>query len=131
DRGVPSLTPHMVLDINLTGPSNPAGLVAIGGTTYFSAGDGIHGQELWKSDGTATGTMLVNDINPGSAGSNPGYLTNVNGTLFFTANDGADGEELWKSDGTAASNGLDKDVDHGTDGDKHISLTNRNGIHIS
>ena len=68
---MPSLTPQMVLDINPTGPSNPAGLVAIGATTYFSADDRVHGQELWKSDGTAAGTMLVNDINPGSASSNP------------------------------------------------------------
>ena len=44
-------------------------MVAIGSTAYFTADDGVHGEELWKSDGTAAGTVLVKDINPGSAGS--------------------------------------------------------------
>src|SRR5262245_55669770 len=90
DRVTPSLTPQMVLDINTnTLPSNPSQMVAIGPITYFAADDGVHGVALWKSDGTAAGTVLVKDINPGS-------LTNVNGTLFFTADDGVHGIELWR-----------------------------------
>ncbi len=60
------------------------------------------GAELWKSDGTAAGTVLVKDIYPPGyyGSSNPSNFTNVNGTLFFTANDGTNGTELWKSDGT-------------------------------
>src|SRR5437763_2852314 len=73
DRVVPSQVPQMVLDINPTLlSSNPTGLMAVGATTYFSADDGAHGQELWKSDGTAAGTLMVKDINPGSPGSSPG-----------------------------------------------------------
>ena len=72
DRVTLSLTPQMVLDINpSTLSSNPSEMVAIGSTTYFTADDGVHGVELWKSDGTAAGTVLVKDINPGSAGSDP------------------------------------------------------------
>src|SRR5262249_5179286 len=56
------------------------------------------------------GTVLVRDINSGSAGSDPSNLTNVNGTLFFTANDGVNGAELWKSDGTADGTTLVKDI---------------------
>ena len=66
----------------------------------FSANDGIHGQELWKSDGTSDGTVLVGDFWDGGRGSYPNQLTNVDGTLFFWM-DGESGWELWKSDGTS------------------------------
>src|SRR5262249_3286128 len=56
-----------------------------------------HGRELWQSDGTQAGTVLVRDITVGPAGSNPLGLVNVNGTLFFTATDGFSGYELWKA----------------------------------
>jgi len=55
-----------------------------------------HGNELWESDGTEAGTVLVKDINPGSsygfpAGSSPNNLTAVGGALYFTAADGVSG----------------------------------------
>ena len=34
------------------------------GEALFHASDGVHGDELWITDGTATGTKLVRDINP-------------------------------------------------------------------
>src|SRR4051794_15760626 len=68
--------------------SYPSGLVKIGDTVYFQAGDAVHGRELWKSDGTPAGTVLVKDIQPGAGGSTPSFLTGLNGALVFTANDG-------------------------------------------
>ena len=45
--------------------------------------------ELWKSDGTEAGTVMVKDIRSGYQWFHPYQsLTNVNCTLFFTANDG-------------------------------------------
>src|SRR5438874_12326946 len=82
--------------------SAPAFFVPVGSSVfYFRANDGIHGTELWRSDGTAEGTALVADITASSANADPASLINVNGTLFFTATETAHGRELWKSDGTA------------------------------
>lgn len=53
------------------------------------------GWELWASDGTPEGTILLADIDPGPASSIPLSLRNISETLFFWA----DGD-VWKSDGT-------------------------------
>ena len=91
DRTLPSGTPQLLLSNTGVALLSPTDFVVIGSTAYFSANDGTHGQELWKTDGTATGTVMVADINAGSA-AYPSNLTNVNGELFF-----ADGGSLWKS----------------------------------
>src|SRR5262249_29145247 len=83
--------------------------------------------ELWKSDGTPDGTLLVKDIQPGSASSSPASLTNVNGTLFFTAFDPAVGTEVWKSDGTAAGTALVKDIRPGASSSSPTALADVDG----
>ena len=88
----------------------------VNGTLFFTATNGTSGYELWKSDGTSEGTVMVKDINPGSQSSTPFQLTNVNGTLFFRANNGTNGTELWKSDGTPAGTVLVKDINPGSEG---------------
>ena len=67
----------------------------VNGTLYFQANDGINGIELWKSNGTTTGTVLVADINPGTPNSGSNGMTVMNSTLFFSANDGVNGVEPW------------------------------------
>jgi ELWxxDGT repeat protein len=100
----------------------------VNGTLFFVADDGTNGRELWKSDGTDAGTVMVRDIlTPLSAagtrnalsltqgiGSNPLELQNVGGTLYFYANDGAHGIEPWRSDGTSAGTFMIKDINYGT-----------------
>lgn len=104
----------------------------VGPRVVFTAEDGTHGRELWRSDGTETGTVLVKDINPGSGGSVEYWwqseLTDVNGTLFLAAHNGTIGRELWKSDGTAAGTALVKDINPGSNGSDPANLANVNGI---
>ena len=82
----------------------------LGTDAYFIADDGISGPELWRSDGSDPGTVIVKDICPGACGGWPRALTTVGGTLYFTADDGVHGRELWKTDGTAAGTTLVKDI---------------------
>jgi RHS repeat-associated protein len=89
-------------------------MVAIGSTLYFVAEDSTHGEELWKSDGTSSGTVMVKDINVGSGSSSICRLTNINGTLYFAANDGTSGLELWTSDGTSSGTTIVKDIKSGS-----------------
>ncbi|WP_254066404.1 ELWxxDGT repeat protein, partial [Microcystis aeruginosa] len=105
--------------------SNPFNLTAVGNTLtlYFTADDGVNGTELWKSDGTAAGTVLVRDIRAGSSSSSLENLTAVGSTLFFTVDDGVNGKELWKSDGTAAGTVLVRDIRAGSSSSNPRNLT--------
>lgn len=84
--------------------------IILGNNLFFVANDGMHGYELWTSDGTPDGTKLVKDIKPGSGSSDPKYLTPFNGKLYFSATDGISGAELWVSDGTESGTHMLKDL---------------------
>jgi ELWxxDGT repeat protein len=92
--------PELAYPLDLTDMNGTLLFTADDGTTlFFRANDG-RGYELWRSDGTGAGTLLVREIAPGPGGSVPASLTSVNGRLVFSASDGQSGYELWRSDGT-------------------------------
>jgi ELWxxDGT repeat protein len=102
--GTPAGT-RLLQDINLTtasaggpGGSDPADFFIAGSTLYFSADDGVHGRELWKTDGTSSGTVLVKDLVPGGGAGDPReHAILPSGEVLFVAQSG-----LWKTDGTEA-----------------------------
>ena len=99
------------------GGQQAKGLVKCGSYWYFRATTCAEGGELWRTDGTAAGTTMVKDLNPGAAGSEPTWLTCCKSgsteTLFFRATGVGTGVELYKSDGTAAGTVLVKDIETG------------------
>ena len=106
-------TVSLFKDINPSpeaGDSRPSDITEAGGITYFTASEFLTGEELWRTDGTAAGTVLVKDIFPGAGDSSPNELTAFNGRLFFRAFDPVNGTELWESDGTPAGTVLVKDI---------------------
>ena len=107
--------------------SDPRFLTNVSGTLLFSADDGTGGRELWRSDGTEAGTVLVADLAPGSASSNPSFLVNANGTLFFAATNGSQGVELWRSDGTLPGTSLVADIRPGAASSSPADLIFANG----
>jgi len=88
---------------------------------------------LWQSDGTAAGTTMVGDINPGMSHSYPQGLTDVNGRLFFTADDGAYGHEVWTlAEGTTrvvtpAVSGFPATITAGVSGGFTVTARNADG----
>jgi len=67
------------------------GLTNVNGTLYFAVEAPGRTTQLWRSDGTATGTIQVGTISFNSSTS----FVNVNGALFFAGDDGVHGSEPW------------------------------------
>jgi ELWxxDGT repeat protein len=90
-----------IKDLGLFDPAafEPVASVVAGGLLYFVSNDAAHGQELWRTDGTPAGTLLVADLQPGAGSSLSLELTAYGDRLFFTADDGEHGRELWVTRG--------------------------------
>ncbi len=69
---------------------------------FYRANDGLHGTELWVTDGTAFGTRMLADINPRGSTSFWSTWVVTPTYVYFVADDSFLGIELWRTDGTTA-----------------------------
>lgn len=107
-------TINIVKNINSTSAAHPRPLKVANNKLFFSARESASGNELWVTDGTENGTMMVKDINPGTADADPYHIGELNGKLLFSAKDGTTGRKLWLTDGTATGTVLYSDFHVGT-----------------
>src|SRR5690349_14985636 len=103
----------LVKDLNTKADSSfssfPEFITAVGTKIVYAAEDASAGHELWVSDGTKAGTLLLKDINP-TGDSNPSnpesysdgmpageqqHFVELDGKILFVADDGTHGFELW------------------------------------
>ncbi len=96
----------------MTGDYPPQNYTVVGNKMYFQFGSG-NGLELWVTDGTASGTAQVLDLNPGNNGSgyNYGGISNApmigyNGKVYYQGSTTIGMKELYVSDGTAGGTTL-------------------------
>lgn len=113
---------HRLKDVNATpngggtNASQPEQFLPAGDLLFFVAHDGVHGFELWCSDGTEAGTVLTRDLYadqaPGSATLKPKLFGAADGVAFMQWRRKAmsspldTGRELCVSDGTLAGTHL-------------------------
>ncbi len=84
---------------------------------FLIASDPFVGAELWKSDGTDAGTVMVKNINPGSAyaftppfSGGTKLSSDPSGPFYFRATDGEHDFEPWTSDGTEQGTMMIEDI---------------------
>lgn len=142
-KATASSAPSLVEDL-YTGTNNssfPYNFIAINAATenivYFSAYNSSYGQELWRSDGTAAGTYVVNIFYTTSlcfpslcydytGSSNPGHFATTGTYVFFQATSNSAGTEVFYIDKDDASATLVEDEIVGGDLDP-LYLTNMSG----
>ena len=99
----------MLMDIHASGDSIPGRELGIhvvetdrGNRFFFDADDGVHGRELWVSDGTSIGTTMLGDMESGDAIDwNSEITTWMNGVVFTT--NGQQGNRMWWSNGSVTT----------------------------
>lgn len=101
---------------------NKYNLFTNGTYLLFAANTAAEGLELWTSNGTAAGTVLLKNIHAGADSSSPRNFYVLNNIVLFLARDAANGEELWKTDGTAGGTLLVKDINAGLGSSASLEL---------
>lgn len=83
--------------------SDSGNFVSLGGKSHFLLSDPAVGDNLWQTDGTSQGTILLKTLNYFTTGSILKYLPICNGKLFYSCrNDVEKVDDILISDGTIA-----------------------------
>jgi ELWxxDGT repeat protein len=93
---------QLAADFTIAGSSSPAELTDLDGSLFFSASDGVT-RELWKSDGSAAGTVKMSSLAPALATDASCGLTRSGTAVYFSLCPGPFGspQNLWRTDGTS------------------------------
>ncbi|MGE5610594.1 MAG: PKD domain-containing protein [Bacillota bacterium] len=83
-------------------------LLSVNGSLLYVLYSNSAPWQLWKSDGTAAGTVLLKD----RCDSTP-LVGSLDGAILFESYDAEHGKELWRTDGTVAGTELLKDLTAG------------------
>jgi ELWxxDGT repeat protein len=107
-------------------------LAPFNGSVLLSAAGLAVGEELWRSDGTPGGTVLVKDLVPGPDGGRPRFIAQVGARAFFAGKVGGAccNYELWVTDGTTDGTVLVADIWPGTDGSSPRDIVDLDGIAV-
>ncbi len=70
-----------------------------------------YGYTVWRTDGTAKGTVCLGCSSGGNKVSWPAFLTPLGGSVFFSGTNSLYGTELFITNGTPGGTGLLKDID--------------------
>ncbi|HVE72220.1 MAG TPA: Ig-like domain repeat protein [Thermoanaerobaculia bacterium] len=79
--------------------SSPS-IAVVGSTAFFTFDDGVHGRELWRTDGTTAGTRLVRDASDGDTQTSTLFAGAT--LVYYYGGDRTTKYELFESDGTEA-----------------------------
>jgi ELWxxDGT repeat protein len=83
--------------------SNPGHFTQLNGKLIFSAADVLFGAQLWQTDGSAAGTVMIKNMNPYQTNGYPGTgFMKLNNKIYMIAADSLNGTQLWVTDGTTA-----------------------------
>ncbi|MCA6362874.1 MAG: T9SS type A sorting domain-containing protein [Bacteroidetes bacterium] len=103
----------LIKDINLSGNAIdigfPAYFTSIGNYAYFVAAEPFIGKEIYRTDGTAIGTGLYEEIDTNYT-SNPQDLIAVDSILYFRAITAQYGAELYKINSNVGGWEIVKDI---------------------
>ncbi|MFN8643975.1 MAG: hypothetical protein U0802_20830 [Candidatus Binatia bacterium] len=102
--------PHLVKTIDGFDPSSSRNLLALRGRALFFTYDpATLTTTLWRSDGTARGTVAIHRFADAGEPFEPSPVI-VGDWLLFVGHDAAHGRELWRSDGTSGGTRLIRDL---------------------